>query len=133
MRILYINVICKHGSTGKITYDLYTQCKDDGHEAVVCYGRGPKLKEPDVYKFGLDWETNVHALLTRLTGVNGCWSFFSTRRLLKFMDAFKPDVVHLHEPLQMRLVRRSFRKMQMFPKRCGSLPRPDFRPHAGPH
>ena len=98
MRILYINVICKHGSTGKITYDLYTQCKDDGHEAVVCYGRGPKLKEPDVYKFGLDWETNLHALLTRLTGVNGCWSFFSTRRLLKFMDAFKPDVVHLHEP-----------------------------------
>ena len=98
MRILYINVICKHGSTGKITYDLYTQCKDDGHEAVVCYGRGAKLKEPDVYKFGLDWETNVHALLTRLTGVNGCWSFFSTRRLLKFMDAFKPDVVHLHEP-----------------------------------
>ena len=98
MRILYINVICKHGSTGKITYDLYTQCKDDGHEAVVCYGRGPKLKEPDVYKFGLDWETNVHALLTRLTGVNGCWSFFSTRRLLKFMDAFQPDVVHLHEP-----------------------------------
>ena len=98
MRILYINVICKHGSTGKITYDLYTQCKDDGHEAVVCYGRGPKLEEPDVYKFGLDWETNVHALLTRLTGVNGCWSFFSTRRLLKFMDAFQPDVVHLHEP-----------------------------------
>ena len=98
MRILYINVICKHGSTGKITYDLYTQCKDDGHEAVVCYGRGPKLKEPDVYKFGLDWETNVHALLTRLTGVNGCWSFFSTRRLLKFLDAFQPDVVHLHEP-----------------------------------
>ena len=98
MRILYINVICKHGSTGKITYDLYTQCKEDGHEAVVCYGRGPKLKEPDVYKFGLDWETNVHALLTRLTGVNGCWSFFSTRRLLRFMDQFKPDVVHLHEP-----------------------------------
>ena len=98
MRILYINVICKHGSTGKITYDLYTQCKDDGHEAVVCYGRGAKLKEPDVYKFGLDWETNVHALLTRLTGVNGCWSFFSTRRLLNFLDAFQPDVVHLHEP-----------------------------------
>jgi len=98
MRILYINVICKHGSTGKITYDLYTQCKDDGHDAVVCYGRGQKLEEPDVYKFGLDWETNLHALLTRLTGINGCWSFCSTRRLLKFMDQFKPDVVHLHEP-----------------------------------
>lgn len=98
MRILYINVIYKGGSTGKITYDLYTQCNDAGHEAVVCYGRGPAVDEPGVYKFGLDWETNFHALMTRLTGLNGCWSFFSTRRLLRFLDEFKPDVVHLHEP-----------------------------------
>ena len=98
MRILYINVNCKHSSTGKITYDLYTQSREAGHEAAVCYGRGPLVEEPDIYKFGLDWETKFHALMTRLTGVNGCWSFFSTKRLLRFMDDYKPDVVHLHEP-----------------------------------
>lgn len=98
MRILYINVNYKHSSTGKITYDLFTQSKDAGHAAAVCYGRGPLAVEPDVCKFGFDWETRFHALMTRLTGVNGCWSFFSTRKLLRFMDEFKPDVVHLHEP-----------------------------------
>ena len=98
MRILYINVNCKHSSTGKITYDLYSQSKEAGHEAAVCYGRGPLVEEPDIYKFGLDWETRFHALMTRLTGVNGCWSFLSTKRLLRFMDEFKPDVAHLHEP-----------------------------------
>lgn len=97
MRVLYINVNCKYTSTGKIVYDLYAQCRKDGHEAAVCYGRGPLVEEPGIYKFGLDWETNLHALLTRLTGLNACWSFFSTRRLLKFLDQFQPDVVHLHE------------------------------------
>lgn len=98
MRVLYINVNCKHSSTGKITYDLYTQTKEAGHGAAVCYGRGPLVNEADIYKFGLDWETRFHALMTRLTGVNGCWSFCSTKRLLRFMDEYKPDVVHLHEP-----------------------------------
>lgn len=97
MRILYINVNCKHSSTGKIVYDLYSLSKEAGHEAAVCYGRGPLVSEPGIFKFGLDWETYFHALMTRLTGLTGCWSFFSTRRLLRFIDAYQPDVVHLHE------------------------------------
>ena len=97
MRILFINVNYKNGSTGKIVYDLYFRSREEGHEAAVCYGRGALIKDPDVYKFGLDWETNLHALLTRVTGLTGIWSFFSTRRLLRFIDAYKPDVVNMHE------------------------------------
>ena len=97
MRILFINVIYKSSSTGKIVHDLYTRSREDGHEAAVCYGRGMSIKEPDVYKFGLDWETYLHALMTRVTGLTGVWSFFSTRRLLRFIDEYKPDVVNMHE------------------------------------
>lgn len=97
MRVLYINVNYKQGSTGKIVYDLFAQCKEDGYETAVCYGRGPLMKDPDAFKFGLEWETNLHAMLTRITGLTGCWSFFSTRRLLRFIDKYQPDVVHLHE------------------------------------
>lgn len=97
MRILYIDVVCKKGSTGKIVYDLYTQSRADGHTAAICYGRGDKVEGEHIYKFGLDWETYLHALLTRLTGWTGCFSFFSTRRLLKFVRKFQPDVVHIHE------------------------------------
>lgn len=97
MRILYIDVVCKKGSTGKIIYDLYTQSRADGHTAAICYGRGDKVEGEHIYKFGLDWETRLHALLTRLTGWTGCFSFFSTQRLLKFIREFQPDVVHIHE------------------------------------
>ena len=98
MRILYIDVLCKSGSTGKIVYELYTRANANGHEAAVAYGRGKELAEHNIFKFGLDWETRFHALFTRLTGWTGCFSPRSTERLLKFMDEFKPDIVHLHEP-----------------------------------
>ena len=97
MKILYLDVVCKQGSTGKIVYDLYAQSRADGHTAAVCYGRGPVVAEENIFKFGLDWETRFHALMTRLTGWTGCFSPLSTRRLIRFMEDFRPDVVHIHE------------------------------------
>lgn len=97
MRIAYIDVNCQGSSTGKIVYDLYTQSRSDGHTAAICYGRGPVVEGEQIYKFGLDWETRFHALMTRLTGWTGCFSPCSTRRLIRFLDDFRPDVVHIHE------------------------------------
>lgn len=97
MKVLLIDVNCKKGSTGKIVYDLYTAMNKSGDEAAICYGRGEKITEKNIFKFGIDLETNIHALLTRITGFTGCFSPFSTRRLLKFIKKFKPDVVHIHE------------------------------------
>lgn len=97
MKVLLIDVNCKNSSTGKIVYDLYSAINKSGNEAAVCYGRGEKIKEHNIFKFGLDVETYIHALLTRLTGYTGCFSPFSTRRLIKFIKKFKPDIVHIHE------------------------------------
>ena len=97
MKVLLIDVNCKNSSTGRIVYDLYTNCQTAGHEAAICYGRGAEITEPNIYKFGLDWETKLHALLTRLTGYTGRFSCFSTKRLLRFIKSFQPDVVHIHE------------------------------------
>lgn len=96
-RLLLIDVNCKFSSTGKIVYDLFTGFKQFGRDAAVCYGRGDKIKEDGLYKFGLDIETLIHGLLARITGLNGCFSFFSTRRLLKFIKKYNPDVIHIHE------------------------------------
>ena len=102
MKILFVNSVYNWGSTGKIVHALFKSCKADGVDAAVCYGRTMTAKKPaaekNVYKFGIDQETKLHALLTRLTGRTGCYSYFSTRRLLKYMDDFRPDVVNLHEP-----------------------------------
>lgn len=97
MKILLIDVNCKYSSTGKIVYDLFQRLKEDGHEATICYGRGELIREEGIYKFGLDWETNIHAGLARITGLNGYYSYFSTQRLIKYIDQFEPDVIHIHE------------------------------------
>ena len=97
MKILLIDVNCKYSSTGKIVYDLYQKLHKDGHDVAVCYGRGEKIHEPGIYKFGIDLETKIHAGLARITGLNGYFSPISTARIIKFIDEFKPDVIHIHE------------------------------------
>jgi glycosyltransferase involved in cell wall biosynthesis len=97
MKVALIDVNCKHSSTGKIVYDLYTELNKNGHEAAVYYGRGPKIKEKNIFKFGIDVETYFHALMTRITGLTGVYSPFSTWRLIRKLKKFKPDIVHIHE------------------------------------
>lgn len=97
MKILLIDVNCKYSSTGKIVYDLYTQCNENGHKASICYGRGPLIDEPNIYKFSSNIEVYLHALLTRITGFTGYYSYFATRNLINFIEEFKPDIVHIHE------------------------------------
>ena len=97
MKVLLIDVTCKKGSTGYIVYNLYQWLRADGHEAAVCYGRGAVVDGENIFKFGLDFETDLHAGLARISGLNGCFSPLSTRRLIRFIEAFQPDVVHIHE------------------------------------
>ena len=97
MRVLLLDVNCKSSSTGQIVYNIYTYLNNHGNTASICYGRGKVINENNIYKFGLDLETNCHALLTRITGYTGCFSYFSTKRLIQFIESFQPDVVHIHE------------------------------------
>lgn len=98
MRVLLIDVFCKRGSTGKIVYDLYRELNNCGHVASICYGRGARIKEPDIIRISTKLEVYLHALLSRITGLNAIFSPFATRKLLKYMKNFKPDIVHIHDP-----------------------------------
>lgn len=97
LKVLLIDVVCKKGSTGKIVYDLYTELNNNGHIASICYGRGTKIEEPGIIKISKDLEMYFHAFLTRSIGLTGYFSFFATRRLIKHIKVFKPDLVHIHE------------------------------------
>lgn len=97
MRVLFIDVCCKSGSTGKIVYSLFKKLKAAGYEAAVCYGRGRIVREAGAERFSPVWEVHAHTLLTRLTGLTGCFSLIATRRLLRRIKAFKQDIAHIHE------------------------------------
>lgn len=97
MRVLLIDVNCKYSSTGKIVYSLYQAVRANGDEAAICYGRGPLINEENIYRFSPPAEVYVHALLTRITGLTGCFSPLATRNLIRYMEQYRPDVVHIHE------------------------------------
>ncbi|MBE5851369.1 MAG: glycosyltransferase [Lachnospiraceae bacterium] len=97
MKVLLMDVNCKYSSTGKIVYDLYTKLREDGHEAAIAYGRGSLVGEENIYRFSPQWEVYLHALLTRITGYTSCFSYIATRRAIKYIEKFQPEVVHLHD------------------------------------
>ena len=96
MKILQVNCVYGHGSTGKITRDIHHALLAQGFQSVVCYGRGAKTEEPHVHRTCNDLAGKANNLISRVTGLmyGGC--YFSTRRLMGLIEAEKPDVVHLH-------------------------------------
>lgn len=95
MKILQINCVYNTGSTGKITADLHNGLLENNIESVVCYGRGNKVNEPNVYKTCGEAYAKLNNLISRFTGImyGGC--FFSTNKLIKIIKKQKPDIVHL--------------------------------------
>lgn len=96
-KILFIDVHYGKSSTGKIVEELHKGAIDAGLSSYVAYGRGKKRTEKNIFKFGVDLETYFHVLMTRITGFHGYFSFFSTRRLIKYIKKVKPDIIHIHE------------------------------------
>lgn len=96
MKILLVNCVYPNGSTGKIVYDIYSGILRDGHDCVVCYGRGKKTAERNIYKCCSEIYAKLNNLHSRLTGVmyGGC--LLSTYKLLKKIQKEKPDIVHIH-------------------------------------
>lgn len=97
MRIAIINVTAMSGSTGKIAYGMYRSLKADGREVRLYYGRNDDVTENDeICRFTSKASVYMHALLTRLTGLQGCYSSLATRRLIRDLEQNPPDLVQLY-------------------------------------
>ncbi len=96
MKVLQINAVYGHGSTGVITRDIEQLCESSG---IECYVASPHFGVCEArrgYKIGGLFDKKLHALLSRINGKQAYFSRWATRRLLKFIDKIEPDVVHLH-------------------------------------
>lgn len=96
MKILQINAVYGHGSTGVIVRDIEQMCESSG---IECYVASPDPKVNDAkrgFLIGNAFDHKLHAVLSRINGKQAYFSRWATRRLLKFIDKIEPDVVHLH-------------------------------------
>lgn len=98
MKTVLINS-CNFGSTGNIMLEIAETAENGGYTAAVCYPQSRdnsrKQKEKD-FIIGTRFSRNIHLMLAEITGLNGCFSYCSTLKLLKKLDKFKPDIIHLH-------------------------------------
>ena len=96
MKIIQINAVNALSSTGRITLELNDFFMENGCNSVIAYSKGPSVIASNEYKIGCNLDTKIHGLLSRITGKQGYFSYFATKKLLRFMDEYFPDVVILH-------------------------------------
>lgn len=99
MRIVQINGGAK-GSTGKIMMGIADVARAQGHE-VMCASpitttNRDAGEDCGYYRIGTFNSRRLNVALARITGFNGCFAWFETYKLLKKIDEFKPDIIHLH-------------------------------------
>lgn len=97
MKICFLNV-GNYGSTGNIVRHLADMAKAKGHETLVAYPDSKKKKKPcaDDYIMESARYQYISGELSTFTGFDCCFAFSATRKLLKKLDAFQPDLLHLH-------------------------------------
>lgn len=96
MRILQINAVYKKLSTGRNVAELNNEFRRMGHEAIAAYSVGNVEDTKQEYLIGGRTGQKVHALLSRITGLQGYYSAGATRKLLRFMNDYQPEVVILN-------------------------------------
>ncbi len=95
MKIVQINAVYGYGSTGVIVKDIQNACINMGWQCCVVYSQSNQEVHFG-YHIGNLLSNKLHAILTRISGKQGYFSFLSTYKLIKYLKAYKPDIVHLH-------------------------------------
>jgi glycosyltransferase involved in cell wall biosynthesis len=95
MKVVQINSVSGFGSTGSICVDIALELERQGHECYIAYGQITKGYSKE-FKIGTKLENNLHNVGSRLLGKQGYFTKSGTRKLVKFIKEYKPDVIHLH-------------------------------------
>ncbi len=102
MKIASLN-LATNGSTGKIMMGIADVAREHGHTvktfSPVLFSRGHKTQLPEIpdhVYWGTCAESFWHYYAGTLFGRNGRYSRRGTRRLIRELKAFGPDVLQLH-------------------------------------
>ena len=95
MKVVQINAVCHSGSTGRIVAELSQAMNEKNIDNIIAYADGVCDLKNSI-RIGNDLDHKVHALFSRLFGLQGYFSYIATKRFLGFLDEYHPDVIHLH-------------------------------------
>lgn len=93
LKILQINAVITTGSTGSIAQSIGEIIEQNGDEVIYACAEAPNDK---AYVIGTRLDHKLHAMMSRVFGVQGYFSIIATCRLIKWINKEKPDIIHLH-------------------------------------
>lgn len=94
MKVLQINAVYKKSSTGRTTSELHEYMQEHGIESYVATPDLFGLKK-NAFKISSKADLKLHALMSKVTGLQGYYSHIATIKLLKYVDSINPDIIHL--------------------------------------
>ena len=95
MKVVQINAVCHSGSTGRIVDELSKALNGEDIDNIVAYADGVCNLENSI-RIGNDLDHKFHALFSRIFGLQGYFSHGATKRFIRFLDEYQPDIIHLH-------------------------------------
>ena len=102
MKIAMLNMT-HNGSTGKIMLQIAECARSFGNEVKtftpVVYSKVEKMQRYEAenhFVWGTQYESALHYYFGSTLGLNGCFSFRGTKKLIAELNKFKPDIIHLH-------------------------------------
>lgn len=96
MRLFQLNVSSNWGSHGKITETIGNLILKNGGESLIAYGRHKNLSSSEQLRVGSDIDIKIHGISTRFLDRHGLESKKATKQLIKQVEKFSPDIIHLH-------------------------------------
>lgn len=96
MRVLFVNLVYGVGSTGKIIADIADLLRKGGSDVRILYGAGADSSDAGARRTAGSLEYYAHNVLSRLTDHAGLYSRAATRRMIREIKTFQPDLIHLH-------------------------------------
>lgn len=98
MNIVEINTL-NFSSTGNIMLEVTRRLREQGHQVMVCYPatrNNLKKQVEGSYLVCGQIERNIGLNLSKLLGCDDLLFRWATRRLIRRMDRFGVDLIHLH-------------------------------------
>lgn len=116
MKILSVN-LGNYSSTGSIAQGIKNEAEQRKIDYILSYPVDPRnktIQESD-WIIGNKFGRKCSIALGMITGFNGCFSLFSTLKLLRRIKKYQPDIVHFHNlhnnyinlPLLFRFIKKN--------------------------
>lgn len=96
MKVIFINVLYKSGSTGRLCYNISNYLKQLKIDTVTACRYDNDNKSNEVYEISTWLDCHIHNRLAKYTGLQGYFSVFRTLKFINYLKKNDFDIIHLN-------------------------------------